>query len=164
VRAAQQAPCQDEVRHAGKVIEMWHLIHHRRDQKLPRPPRGKDSALGMAERQRMESERLAERLKSYRRGALAKSATRFETKPLIVRSRPPRHRPHGSGDGAPPRSVGDERRGQSVLFRGAIGYGRELPCMRHCCRSANPIRQTSPTSLGCSAKAGRQRSRSRSIQ
>jgi hypothetical protein len=47
---------------------MWHLIHHRRDQKLPRPPRGKDSALGMAERQRMERERLAERLKSYCRG------------------------------------------------------------------------------------------------
>jgi hypothetical protein len=47
---------------------MWHLIHHRRDQKPPRPPRGKDSALGMAERQRMERERLAERLKSYRRG------------------------------------------------------------------------------------------------
>jgi hypothetical protein len=47
---------------------MWHLIHHRRDQKLPRPSRSKDSALGMAERQRMERERLAERLKSYRRG------------------------------------------------------------------------------------------------
>jgi hypothetical protein len=47
---------------------MWHLIHHRRDQKLRRPPRGKDSALGMVERQRMERERLAGRLKCYRRG------------------------------------------------------------------------------------------------
>jgi hypothetical protein len=46
---------------------MWHLIHHRRDQKLPRPPRGKNGALGMAERQRMERERLVGRLKSYRR-------------------------------------------------------------------------------------------------